>query len=193
MHVYKSTRKGHVYFYYRCSKGCGSSVVKMEDVDNAAIAYVRELLSPDTQLKIAQVLRTYKGNEKDRVESFKAAVAKKIAEKETAYNNLLTNMTSAVLPAEVIKDISEKMSALKNEIEELKEATPPEDYSVDVIQDWLQSIRNAPDEKAVHLLIDRIEAIRTDDKTDFNISTTLKPVLEILVAGEGFEPTTSGL
>ena len=52
---------------------------------------------------------------------------------ETAYNNLLTNMTSAVLPAEVIKEISEKRSALKNEIEELKEATPPEDYSVDVI------------------------------------------------------------
>ncbi len=131
-------------------------------------------------MKLAQVLRTYKGNEKDRVESFKAAVSKKIAEKETAYNNLLTNMTSAVLPAEVIKDISEKMSALKKEIDELKEATPPEDYSVDVIQEWLQSIRNAPDEKAVHLLIEHIEAIRTDDKTDFNIYTTLKPVLEIL-------------
>ena len=99
--------------------------------------------------------------------------------KETAYNNLLTNMTSAVLPAEVIKDISEKMGALKAEIEELKEATPPEDYSVDVIQEWLQSIRNAPDEKAVHLLIERIDAIRVDDKTDLNISTTLKPVLEI--------------
>ena len=193
MHVYKSTRKGHTYYYYRCSKACGSSVVKMEDVDNAATAYVRELLSADTQLKVAQVLRTYKGHEKDRVESFQAAVAKKIAEKETAYNNLLTNMTSAVLPAEVIKDISDKMSKLKNEIEELKEATPPEDYSVDVIQEWLQSIRNAPDEKAVHLLIDRIEAVRTEDKTDFNISTTLKPVLEIVVAGEGFEPTTSGL
>ena len=193
MHVYKSTRKGHVYYYYRCSKACGTSVVKMEDVDHAAKAYISELLSEETQLKIAQVLRTYKGNEKDRVESFKAAVSKKIAEKETAYNNLLTNMTSAVLPAEVIKDISEKMSALKKEIDELKEATPPEDYSVDVIQEWLQSIRNAPDEKAVHLLIERIEAIRTDDKTDFNIYTTLKPVLEILVAGEGFEPTTSGL
>ena len=193
MHVYKSTRKGHTYYYYRCSKACGSSVVKMEDVDNAATAYVRELLSADTQLKVAQVLRTYKGHEKDRVESFQAAVAKKIAEKETAYNNLLTNMTSAVLPAEVIKDISDKMSKLKNEIEELKEATPPEDYSVDVIQEWLQSIRSAPDEKAVHLLIDRIEAVRTEDKTDFNISTTLKPVLENMVAGEGFEPTTSGL
>ena len=193
MHVYKSTRKGHTYYYYRCSKACGSSVVKMEDVDNAATAYVRELLSADTQLKVAQVLRTYKGHEKDRVESFQAAVAKKIAEKETAYNNLLTNMTSAVLPTEVIKDISDKMSKLKSEIEELKEVTPPEDYSVDVIQEWLQSIRSAPDEKAVHLLIDRIEAVRTEDKTDFNISTTLKPVLENMVAGEGFEPTTSGL
>ena len=193
MHVHKSERKGHTYLYYRCSKGCGASVVLLEDVDRAAKTYIQELLSEDTQEKIAQVLRTYKGHNKDRLDSFKDAVARKIAEKETAYNNLLANMSSAVLLPEVIADISEKMKQLKDEISELHEAEPPADYSVDTIQEWLQSIRTAPDDKAVHLFIERIEAVRTENKTDFSITSTLKSVLENMVAGEGFEPPTSGL
>ena len=193
MHVYKSTRKGHTYIYYRCSEGCGAPVVKLEDVDQVAKAYIQELLSEDTQLKVAQALKTYKGHDRDRVTSFKEAVAKKIADKETAYNNLLSNLTAAILPPEVIKDISGKLEQLKSEIEELKHAEPPRDYTVENVLEWLQSIRTAPDEKAVHLLIARIEAERTENKTDFNIESTLKPVLENMVAGEGFEPTTSGL
>lgn len=121
-------------------------------------------------MKVAQVLRTYKGHDKDRVEGFKAAVKKKIAEKETAYNNLLSNMSSAVLPPEVIADLSERMTQLKGEISELQNAEPPADYSVDTIQEWLQSIRTAPDEKAIHLLIARIEAKRTENKTDLPAS-----------------------
>ena len=193
MHVHKSERKGHTYLYYYCSDRCGAATVNLADVDEAAKAYIRELLSEDTRAKVAQVLRSYKGRDKDRVEGFKAAVKKKIAEKETAYNNLLANMSSAVLPPEVLSDISEKLAQLKNEIAELQEAEPPKDYTVDTIQEWLQSIRTAPDEKAVHLLIERIEAKRTENKTDFNIVSTLKPVLENMVAGEGFEPPTSGL
>ena len=193
MHVYKSSRKGHTYVYYRCSEGCGAPVVKLEDVDKVAKDYIQKLLSEDTQAKVAQMLRTYKGHDKDRIDSFKEAVAKKIREKEEAYDNLLANMTAAALPDGVMKDIVKKLEQLKNEITELKEAEPPVDYSVDTIQEWLQSIRTAPDEKAVHLLIDRIEAKRTENKTDFNIESTLKPVLEKVVAGEGFEPTTSGL
>ena len=193
MHVYKSTRKGHTYLYYRCSEGCGASVVKLEDVDKVAKAYVQELLSEDTQRKVAQVLRNYKGHEEDRTASFKAAVAKKISEKEAAYNNLLANMAAAVLPPEVVADLSAKMQALKSEISELQAAEPPVDYSVDTIREWLNNIRKAPDSKAVHLLIQRIDAKREENKTDFNVISTLKPVLEKVVAGEGFEPTTSGL
>ena len=102
-------------------------------------------------------------------------------------------MSSAVLSPEVVADLSERMTQLKREISELQNAEPPADYSVDTIQEWLQSIRTAPDEKAIHLLIARIEAKHTENKTDFNIISTLKPVLENLVAGGGFEPPTSGL
>lgn len=95
---------------------------------------------------------------------------------------------AAVLPPEVISDLSAKMQALKSEIAELKKAEPPVDYSVDTIREWLESIKNAPDSKAVHLLIQHIEARREDNKTGFNIESTLKPVLEKVVAGEGFDP-----
>ncbi len=83
----------------------------------------------------------------------------------------------------LVADVSEKMTKLKSEITELQQAEPPADYTVDTIQEWLQSIRTAPDEKAVHLLIDRIEAKRAENNTDFNIVSTLKPVLEIVAAG----------
>ena len=181
MHVYTSSRKGHKYSYYRCSEGCGASVVRVEDVDKVAVAYVKETLSEDTQAKVARVLHAYSGNEKERVSSFKAAIAKAIREKQTAYDNLFANMTTAILPEEVLNDISKRMSKLKDEIEELKSAEPPVDYSADYIKEWLQSIREAPDEKSVHLLIQSIEARRINDKTDFNITSTLKPVLEKMV------------
>ncbi|MBQ7464295.1 MAG: recombinase family protein, partial [Lachnospiraceae bacterium] len=172
MHVYKRQKKGHEYMDYRCSAACGSSMVRVEDVDAAAKAFLGYILSDDTQEKIAQLLRTYKGHEKDRVDSFKKAIAKQIAEKDASYENLLANLSSAVLPAEVVKDLTARMQTLKNEIEALKQAEPPKDYTVDMVKEWLQSIKDAPDEKAVHLLIARIEAKREKDNTDFNIVST---------------------
>ena len=40
-------------------------------------------------------------------------IAKKIAEKENAYETLYTNLTAAVLPPDVIQDISLRMQKLK--------------------------------------------------------------------------------
>ena len=47
--------------------------------------------------------------------------------------------------------------------------------------------------KAVHLLICRIDVIRGKEKTEFNIERMLNSILGQMVAGEGLEPTTSGL
>ena len=82
-------------------------------------------------------------------------------------------MTNAEPPPEVMADISDKMTKLKSEITELQQAEPPADYTVDTIPERLQSIRTAPDEKAVHLLIDRIEAKRAENNTDVKILSTL--------------------
>ena len=51
-HLRKSTRKGHTYFYYACYDKCGSTAVREEKVDQAALDYFSVLLSPQTQEKI---------------------------------------------------------------------------------------------------------------------------------------------
>lgn len=51
-----------------------------------------------------------------------------------------------------------------------------------MILDWLKSIRTAPDSRAVHLLVQRIEVTSDNEKTDFNVVSTLESVSEKLVA-----------
>ena len=51
-----------------------------------------------------------------------------------------------------------------------------------MILDWLKSIRTAPDSRAVHLLVQRIDVVSDNEKTDFNVVSTLESVSEKLVA-----------
>lgn len=72
----KSERKGHTYHYFYCSKKCGTPTVRMEEIDNAAIKYLHELLSDENQTKISDALRTYKGGERERLEDFNSILKK---------------------------------------------------------------------------------------------------------------------
>ena len=65
----------------------------------------------------------------------------------------MKNMMSGVLATEVVKDINDRMTAIKGEIETLKKAVPPKDYTMETILEWLESIKKAPDQRAVELLI----------------------------------------
>jgi len=174
MHGMKSERKGHTYFYFGCSKRCGAPSIRMEEIDNAAIKYLHELLNKENQERISKELRAYKGGERERLEDFNAILKKKIVEKEQRYNNLLSNLATGALPALVVSDIGKEMEALKAEIECLKHTEPPKDYSVETIRNWLESLKAAPDEAAVRLLVERIDI---KNKTVFNIQSTLKTVL----------------
>ena len=108
----------------------------------------------------------------------------------TYYNTLMRNMSVMVLAPDILSDIHEKMKTIKEEIKVLENTTPPEEYSTDVILDWLKSIRTAPDSRAVHLLVQRIDVVSDNEKTDFNVVSTLESVSEKLVAAIGFEPMT---
>ncbi len=102
----------------------------------------------------------------------------------------MKNMAVMVLAPDILSDIHEKMKTIKEEIKVLENTTPPEEYSTDVILDWLKSIRTAPDSRAVHLLVQRIDVVSDNEKTDFNVVSTLESVSEKLVAAIGFEPMT---
>lgn len=174
MHGMKSKRKGHEYLYFYCSKKCGAPVIHMEEVDQAALNYLHDLLSTENQERIAAALRKYQDNEKGRTEDFNTSLRRRIDEQQQRYDNLMKNLASGILSAEIVSDIGRQMQGIKEEIAHLKTTTPPKDFTVDQIKAWLQALKNNPDEKAVHLLIERIDI---KNKTDINITSTLKSVL----------------
>ena len=174
MHGMTSRRKGHEYRYFVCSKKCGAPVVKMEEVDTAAVNYLRDLLSPQNQAQITLALRRYQAGEGYRMDEFNTALKKRISEKRKEYDGLLQKMTQIDLPADVSQSIANRMHEINEEIAVLEGAEPPKDFTVDTIKAWLESLKATPDEKAIHLLVERIDV---KQKTDINISSTLKSVL----------------
>lgn len=146
----------------------------MDEVDRAAKEYLVTLLSPENQERITKTLREYKGAEKERIENFNTILKQKIDEKQQRYDTLMHNLSSGVLPAEVVSDIGMEMKSLKEEIACLQATEPPKDYTVDQVKNWLEALKNSPDEAAIHLLIKRIDI---KNKTVFNIQSTLNTVL----------------
>lgn len=174
MHGITTHRKGHEYHYFYCSAHCGAPTVKMELIDGAAKRYLSELLSPENQKVIADALRIYISEESNRVEDFNVQVQQQIAERQSKIDALMGNLSSGVLPAEVVAKFGSQIKDLDDQIKALKEAEPPKDYTVPQIKAWLQSLKKAPDEKAVRLLIERIDI---KNKTEINVTSTLKSVL----------------
>lgn len=174
MHAMKSERKGHTYHYFVCSKKCGAPVIKMGEIDKAALQYLRDLLNEENQQRITQAIRKYQAGDSARMDEFKTVLQKRIVEKRRQYDALLSNLSTGKLPASVVTDIGEEMEALKSQIAILENTEPPKDFTVEQIRAWLEAIKAAPDEKAVHLLVERIDI---KSKTVFNIQSTLETVL----------------
>lgn len=182
MHGVTSKRKGHEYRYFKCSAKCGAPVLHMEEADDAAIRYLKELLSEENQIQIADALRQYQAGAGSRMTEFKQALKKRIETKQAQYNSLMSNLASGSLPTEVVADIGNRMQEIKAEIAALEATEPPKDFTAETIRNWLESIKAAPDREAVRLLIERmdVEAPKEEgqnEKTAFNIQSTLKTVL----------------
>lgn len=177
MHGMTSRRKGHEYPYYVCSAKCGTPVLHMEEVDAAAAAYIKTLLSDENQLLIADALRAYQAGTGNRMAEFKRVLKKKINEKQAQYDTLMQNLSSGTLPPEIIADVGGRMKTLKEEIAALENTEPPKDFTTSIVHSWLENIKAAPDKNAVRLLIERIDVLMDDEKTVFNIQSTLNTVL----------------
>ncbi len=194
MHVSLSARNGRGHHYYRCPARCGARGIRVENVDEIATQYLHDLLVDGHQSKLTEYINGYKYHKKSQLDSFYAAINRSIKEKQAEYDALMNNLSSSVLPPSVVSNIGNKMQALLDEIHALENTEPPEDGSLDVVAEWLEKIKAAPESRIIPLLIDRIDVIQLENRTDFSITSTLKSVLSRnMVAGEGFEPTTSGL
>ncbi|MFQ9847591.1 MAG: hypothetical protein ACLRXC_12220, partial [[Clostridium] leptum] len=69
--------------------------------------------------------------EGSRMEEFKQAIKARIEEKQHEYNTLMKNLSSGVLPAEIVSDIGQQMQNIKSEIAALESTKPPKNFSVD--------------------------------------------------------------
>lgn len=174
MHVFKSVRKGHEYAYYRCSAKCGAPSLRVPDVDDAAKRYLKTLLSKATQEEISAALRLYHRRSGDAAKIFRQTLNAKISEKQRQYDALLSNLSAGTLPVDIVQDIGNRMQSLQSEIASLENTEPPADFTVDQIKSWLDSLKSSSDEKAVRLLISRINV---KNKTEFKIFSTLNSVL----------------
>ena len=76
------------------------------------------------------------------------------------------------------------MQTIKEGIAQLQETTPPTDFAVDQIKAGLEVLKASADEKAEHLLIERIDVAQNDTKTDFSIHSTLESVLGEIGCGD---------
>jgi len=95
-------------------------------------------------------------------------------EKQSQINALMGNLSSGVLPPEVVAKVGAQIKELSDQLETLKNVEPPKDYTVPQIKVWLQSLKKSVDDKAVRLLIERIDI---KNKTEINMTSTLESVL----------------
>ena len=185
MHASTTHRKGYEYKIYSCSNHCGIGIVSASDIDDFAISYIRELLSENNQDKVMLELMRYMSAERNRVWEFNREIKRKIAQKQSQYDTYMTQLGSGVLPHDVVADIGSKMQELKQEMATLSEATPPQDFTVPQIKAWLDAIKNAPNEQAVHMLIERIDVTKDKENatTDIVAHSALTSVVDFTGCG----------
>ncbi|MEA4964356.1 MAG: hypothetical protein VB055_00840 [Oscillospiraceae bacterium] len=66
------------------------------------------------------------------------------------------------------------MQTIKAEISALEATEPPKDFTRDQVRAWLDSLRAAPDDRAISLLVARVDV---KNKTEFEVQSTLNSVL----------------
>ena len=123
-----------------------------------------------------------KDHKKDCRQTYAAVVKKQIAAKQNEYDNLVKNLSAATFAPEIISNLNNRLKAIRTKIITLETAEPPEEYTTSTILEWLKAIKAAPDQRAVHLLIDRIEVSSDKEKTDINVTSTLMSVGEMVAA-----------
>lgn len=181
MHANSTTRKGHRYDRYICSKSCGAKSIRMEVVDEAANRYLSEVLSNETKKDLSSAMRIFQSSQEGQECNFKAVLSSKIREKEKERENIIANIASGVLSPIVLEMFNSKLEELAAEIQILKNTEPPKDYTGEQIEHWFNMIKNSPPESVIRALISRIEI---KNATVTKITSTLATVAGINGCGD---------
>lgn len=82
------------------------ATVLVEQVDEAAKAYLNALLTDEVQEEVEKALRQYIRTERDLVKEHNELVKSKVAEKQKKIDTLYNNLSAGVLSAEVLHYLS---------------------------------------------------------------------------------------
>lgn len=187
MYAQSTKKKGHVYPKYRCSskeclenysvKGKEVKGIPMSLVDNAAKGYLQDLMSEQNQALIADALRKYQRDAKVNEQDFKESTRKEIEAKQRSYDALSANLKSGVLPQEVVASLGTEMQQILKDIEYLKSVPAPVDFTAQRILDWLEGIKQVPDQEAIRLLVERIDVTPVEGAIEVRVKSTLDTML----------------
>ena len=176
MYAGTRTSKGHEYQSYTCAKSCGIGSVSVKEVDDAVKDYLKLYLSDEIMEAFTLAIYEYIKLQDQETKEFNRQIQKQINEKKRQYDSLMNVLSSGNLSTAVIKSTGDRMDELLKEIETLKTAQPPRYFSPDQIYNWLQEIRNNPDDEAIRLFVDKI-TITKNPTTTISIETKLNEVV----------------
>lgn len=154
--------------YFQCNKNCGVGYISMDMVEEKATDYVKELLSDEKIIEVYNSLDGYVRYQNKVALDHNKIMEKEIKKRQDQIDTYIEKL-GMDLPSEIIKDISDKIMAIKGEIESLKQEEPPRMYSKEQIVNWLEHIKEAPDDKVMKILISKV----TVDKEKLSIESTL--------------------
>lgn len=151
------TKGAHTYQRYCCSKHCGNHTALVEKVDAAVDIYLDLLFTAENKKKMSRMMVEYSRNEAAYKKSFEEEKKKKIADIDTKVANLMQNMSSGVLPAEVIQAISQQIESLLKEKKTIADSKPVIVSVPEVYEGWIEKLLVAHREDLPRLLVKRIE------------------------------------
>lgn len=156
--------------YFECSKRCGVGSVSMDILEDKVRNYIKELLSEEQIIKTYRSLDSYSKYEKEQVEEYNKTIQSQIEKKQNQIN-IYINKLGEELPKEVTNEIANKIVELKRELESIKLLDPPRDFTKKQVLNWLDHIKNAPDEQVSRILISKVVA----NKKEVSVFSTLTP------------------
>lgn len=153
MHISHTTRKGHQYSRFICSKQCGMHGISSDKIDESVQNYLNELLSEKNISEVETAIAEAIADNRNRTKTFKEETNKKISQLEFEVSNLVIALGSGEF-----KDnyafLNNRITEKREQIEYLKKLKPPvvEDKR---IKGWIEAVKS--NIKTPKAFIDRID------------------------------------
>lgn len=187
-HTSRREKNGTVYEYsrYCCSKKCGNSTIRAEDVESAVYAYLRDFLTPKNRDLVYNILLKYRRQFDASCAVDKDYTRNEISDRQKQADALMANMRSGVLPPSVLEAMGKEIEQLQEQIGILQaQIDKPLTLSKSAVMQYFDAISDLDHQSAklqrntVRRYIDRVEI----KKNEVNMHSTFTSFVESIGCG----------